>query len=311
MKPDRAVLVLPKPLHQKLEAGLLGLLQAHDRDAEDFSQPAGEAALTPPDSVSWEVFKNPATLFIGAVAAVVLELAEPRVRTGVWEHTSFRSDPLQRLRRTGLATMLTVYGPRSRAERMIAKVERMHAQVRGVTPQGRAYWAADPELLDWVQATASFGFLEAYSAYVRPLSDAERDRFYAEGEPAARLFGATTAPTSQAALQQFFEAMLGRLEASDIVLEFLQIMRRMPALPRLLRPMQGLLIRAAVELVPAPVRERLNLGARWNLRPWQRRVVRAAAQAADRLVLCSSPVVQSCRRMGLPDDYLYTRHTSH
>ena len=105
--------------------------------------------------------------------------------------------------------------------------------------------------------------------------------------------------------------MLGRLEASDIVLEFLQIMRRMPALPRLLRPMQGLLIRAAVELVPAPVRERLNLGARWNLRPWQRRVVRAAAQAADRLVLCSSPVVQSCRRMGLPDDYLYTRHASH
>jgi uncharacterized protein (DUF2236 family) len=43
-----------------------------------------------PDSVSWSVFKNPVSLFIGGVTAVIMELADPRVRTGVWEHTSFR-----------------------------------------------------------------------------------------------------------------------------------------------------------------------------------------------------------------------------
>ena len=52
------------------------------------------------DSVSWRVFKNPLSLFIGGVAAVIMELAEPRVRTGVWEHTTFRLDPIRRLRRT-------------------------------------------------------------------------------------------------------------------------------------------------------------------------------------------------------------------
>ena len=46
----------------------------------DFEQPAGEPALVGPDSVSWQVFRNPVALFVGGIAAVLLELAEPRVR---------------------------------------------------------------------------------------------------------------------------------------------------------------------------------------------------------------------------------------
>lgn len=49
-------------------------------------------------------------LLVGGIAAVILELAEPRVHTGVWEHSLFRSDPVRRLQRTGLAAMATVYG---------------------------------------------------------------------------------------------------------------------------------------------------------------------------------------------------------
>jgi ER-bound oxygenase mpaB/B'/Rubber oxygenase, catalytic domain len=44
----------------------------------------------------------------GGVTAVNMELAEPGVRT-VWEHTTFRVNPIRRLRRTRLATMVTVY----------------------------------------------------------------------------------------------------------------------------------------------------------------------------------------------------------
>ena len=86
----------------------------------DFTRPAGESALVSPDSVSWRVFKNPIALYVGGITAVLLELAEPRVRTGVWEHTTFRTDPIPRMERTGLAAMVTVYGARSEAERMIA-----------------------------------------------------------------------------------------------------------------------------------------------------------------------------------------------
>ncbi len=66
----------------------------------DFAAPAGAPALFAPDSVSWRVMKNPVALIVGGLAAVILELAEPRVRTGVWEHTSFRRDPETRMRRT-------------------------------------------------------------------------------------------------------------------------------------------------------------------------------------------------------------------
>lgn len=200
--------------------------------AIDFTQPAGEPALTSPNSVSWQVFKNPVSLFIGGTTAVLLELAEPRIRSGVWDHTSFRTDPLPRLARTGLAAMVTVYGAKSVAEKMIAGVGRMHAHVGGVTPAGQAYQATDPELLDWVQATASFGFLQAYHSFVRPLSPADRDRFYAEAAPAARLYGARGAPTSEAILAQQLQAMRPKLGQSQIVFDFLNIMRRTPGRAR-------------------------------------------------------------------------------
>lgn len=273
--------------------------QPKDLPVFDFTTPPGEPALALPDSVSWQVFGNPVALFIGGVTAVLLELAEPRVRSGVWDHTSFRTDPLPRMKRTGLAAMVTVYGARSRAEAMIAGIGRMHGRVAGVTPDGQPYRADDPELLDWVQATASYGFMEAYHRFVRPLTDAERDRFYAEAAPAARLYGATGAPTSVAALEACFEAMRPKLEPSAIVMDFLSIMRRTAILPGPLWATQGLFIRAAVALLPAWTRETLGLGAAWSLRPWEARLVRAAGALAERMPVPGGPRDQARRRLGL------------
>lgn len=272
----------------------------------DFAVPAGEPALAAPDSVSWRVFKNPVALFVGGVTAVILELAEPRVRTGVWEHSSFRADPLTRLKRTGLAAMVTVYGARSVAEDMIAGVGRQHARVAGTTPGGTAYRADEVDLLDWVQATASFGFLEAYRSLVEPLSDADRDRFYAEAAPAARLYGALGAPTSQAEWEAQLAAMLPRLERSEIVLEFLALMRGVKAAGPLSR-LQHPLIRAAVGLVPAEVRGVLGLGRDWLPRPMELPVIRAAARIADRAPIPGAPPYEACVRMGLPGAWLYRR----
>ena len=302
-------IVLPWPLQSSLEAAARALLEPSDRAHIDFSRPTGEAALVSPDSVSWRVFKNPVSLFIGGVTAVIMELAEPRVRTGVWEHTTFRVDPIRRLRRTGLAAMVTVYGARSMAEAMIARVRRMHDMVTGITPSGEAYCANDPELLNWVQGTAAYGFLQAYHAYVQPLSLSERDRYYAEGDPAAALYGATGAPTSEAELEMLFQAMAGRLERSDIVFEFLAIMRSAPILPLLLRPAQHLLVRAAVDLTPHWMRTILGLDGH-GLHAWEAEVVRQAGAFADRLVLESNPAVQACRRMRLPGDYLYVHRNA-
>jgi uncharacterized protein (DUF2236 family) len=297
-------IVLPGPLQSSLEAMARVLLEHGDRSHIDFSRPVGEAALLSPESVSWRVFKNPLSIFIGGVTAVIMELAEPRVRTGVWEHTTFRLDPIRRLRRTGLAAMVTVYGARSTAEPMIARIRRMHEMVAGTAASGEAYRANEPELLNWVQGTAAHGFLQAYHMYVQPLSSPERDRYYAEGVPAASLYGATGAPTSEVEVEMLFHAMAGRLEPSEIVLEFLRIMRSAPILPLLLRPAQDLLVRAGVDLTPDWVRRILGLPGH-GLHPWEAKVIRQAGALADCLVLASNPAVQACRRMCLPADYLY------
>ena len=303
-----APIVLPWPLRSGLEVATRALFGLGDQSCADFLRPPGEAALVSPDSVSWRVFKNPLSLFIGGVAAVIMELAEPRVRTGVWEHTTFRIDPIGRLRRTGLAAMITIYGARGTAEAMIARVRRMHDRISGSTPAGKAYRANDPELLNWVQGTAAYGFLQAYHAYVRPLSDLERDRYYAEGTLAASLYGAS-ASTSEAALEMRFEAMANQLERSDILFEFLAIMRSAPILPLPLRPVQPLLIRAAIDLTPHWLRRIVGLTDH-GLDAWEAGVVRQIGALADRIVLETNPAVQACRRMRLSANYLYVHHNA-
>jgi uncharacterized protein (DUF2236 family) len=233
---------------------------------------------------------------------VLLELAEPRVRDAVWQHSSFRRDALTRLRRTALAAMMTVYGPQERARAMIAGVVRAHGRVAGTTAEGLAYHASDPALLDWVQATASFGFIAAWDAHVRPLAADEWDRALAEAVPAARLYGATGAPASRADLDALFRRIDAQLVPSPIIAEFLAVMRAVPALPWPLRPVQHLLLRAAVSLLPPHLIDRLGL-APLRLGPAQRAIVTLAARAADRVPIAGSPAAQSCERLGLPADW--------
>jgi uncharacterized protein (DUF2236 family) len=295
------------PIRGALDSAASAFLAGVGGPKVDFSEPKGEAALTDPDSVSWRIFKNPVALFVGGVTAVILELAEPRIRTGVWEHTTFRTNPVARLRRTGLAAMITVYGPRSVSEKMIAGVTRMHERVSGLTPAGEPYRATDPELMNWVQATAAFGFLEAYHAYVAPLTEAERDRYFAEGQTAARLYGAPGAPRSRADWNALYARMRPLFERSDIIFEFLSIMRAAPALPGPVRLTQGTLIRAAIDLVPDDARQILGIDKSYGLRPFEKLLVRRMGKRADRWPLPSSPAAQACTRMGRPADYLYRR----
>ena len=298
-------LPVPALLQAQIEAAARSFLAPAGEEALDFASPPGEPALVAPDSVSWRVFKNFVALYVGGVAAVLLELAEPSVRSGVLDHSGFHEDPVRRMRRTGLAAMTSVYGARSRAEAMIAGVVRLHETVSGVTPGGHAYQANDPELLRWVHATAVFGFGQAYHLYVRPFAEDEFDRLFQEASPAGRLYGVPDPVGSTAELQALFAAMRGRLEPSPALFEFIAVMRKAPVLPRPVRRIQRLLVRAAVDITPGWARARLRLGPRFGLRSWQRPLVQQLGAFADRIPVRSSPPVQACLRLGLDEDYLY------
>ena len=159
--------------------------------------------------------------FRGAIGAVLLEFADARIRSGVWDHSTYKADPIGRSRRTGIAAMVGVYGPQSAARRVIQGVNNMHARVAGHTPGGEAYSARDPDLLDWVSATAAYGFVTAYDRFVAPLRPADQARYWREGSGLARLYGVTRAPRSTDDFLAMMEALLAFKRAgADGVLSY-------------------------------------------------------------------------------------------
>jgi len=271
----------------------------------DYSQPAGEPAYLDPGSVHWRVYKNPIALAIGGVAAVLLEFADARIRSGVWDHSTYKADPIGRSKRTGIAAMVGVYGPQSAARRVIQGVTNMHSRVEGATPSGEAYKALDVELLDWVSATAAYGFLNAYDRFVSPVSEADKSRFYAEGAPIARLYGVQYAPKSTADFLGMMDKLVDRFEPHPIVEEFLAIIQSGQAAPNMPKPLHRALARASVSLLPPIVREKLKLGREYDLTLFDRLALKAVGKLADHVPTKNSPPAQASRRLGLPEDFLY------
>lgn len=273
--------------------------------AIDFAGPVGEPALLAPDSVQWRIYKNPIALGIGGIAAVLLEFAEPRIRSGVWDHSTYKADPIGRSRRTGLVAMLACYGPASTARQAIGQVNRLHGKVKGETPGGAKYRALDPLLLDWVAATASYGFLMAYDRFVHPLSDADKDRFMADGDAIGREFGARHTPPTVDAFMTMMDALEPHFEPHPIIFEFLDIIQSGRAAPGVPRFLHRAIARASVSLLPAHIRQRLDLGSRFDLTRFDRTALRFAGRLADRHVDRAAPHCKASVRLGLPYDFLF------
>ena len=190
------------------------------------------------------------------------------------------------------------------AEGLAAKVRVLHHEVRGVTAAGEPYRATDPDLLQWVQATSSFGFVGAYSRYARALGERAEDRFHTEAAQAAHLYGVPSTSRTAAAVRGLLNDTAPRLETSATLREFLHLMRSSPIMPPGIRALQPLFVRAAIDLLPPWLQGRLALLGE-GLKPGERLLVGALAGAADLIPLSASPAVMACRRLDLPPDYLF------
>jgi uncharacterized protein (DUF2236 family) len=265
----------------------------------NYLEPAGDPGIFGPASVAWRVLSNPASVFIGGITAVLLELAEPSVRSGVWDHTDFRRDPVGRMRRTGLAAMVITYGCTRDAEAAMSRIRRVHEGITGITPDGQAYRANDPELLTWVHVTAGYGFLNAYLRYVNPrLSRAEQDCYYAESLRVCQYYGIGWAPSSVTEVETYLERMRMRLRYHEILEGFLDLVLNTPVVSAALLPMQRLLVQAAIDLLPSWAREILRLEKGQPMRVAARPLVSAIVTLADR-VIRNGPPQQARQRMGL------------
>lgn len=156
---------------------------------------AVDTGLFGPRSVSWKVNREQVML-LGGGCALLLQIAHPLVAAGVAGHSSFKADPMRRLRRTLDATLAIIFGTTEEAERAAAGVRAVHARVRGELPEavgpfaaGTRYDAQDPELLLWVHATLVDASIRSYRLFVDEFRPGEVDRYYEETKVAARILG--------------------------------------------------------------------------------------------------------------------------
>ena len=271
----------------------------------DFRNPPGEPSSLDPDSMHWKIYKNPVAMAVGGVAAVLLEFADARIRSGVWDHSIYRQDPIGRSKRTGVAAMVGVYGPKRAAERVVQGVTNMHARVSGTTPKGEAYRALDVELLDWVIATAAYGFLTAYDTFVERVPESDKSRYYAEAAPGAMLYGVQHSPMSTADFFDMMNRLIHRFEPHPINEEFLAIIqsgRAAPGTPKYLSRAMG---RASVSLLPRIVRDKLGLGPKYDLSAIDRVAVKALGRFLERTPIPGSPPCDASLRVGLPANFLF------
>jgi uncharacterized protein (DUF2236 family) len=207
-------------------------------------------------AVAWRVHGDVASMMVGGVTGLLLQMLHPAVLAGVWDHSNFRTDMHGRLRRTARFIALTTYGGRAEAEAVIARVRGIHDHVRGVLPGGTPYAANDPSLLAWVHVTETTSFLNAWIRYAEPgMSGADQDRYFAEMAQVARALGADPVPSTRSGARRLIETMRPRLRCDARTREVARLIltRRGPNM--LMEPVQALAVQASIDLLPAWARQ--------------------------------------------------------
>jgi uncharacterized protein (DUF2236 family) len=202
-----------------------------------FGGAPGDPGLTGPGSMSWEINGDIASVLIGGVSAIVMEILHPSVMAGVQDLSSYREDPLRRGRTTFGYVVTTTFASTHAAQRLIGAVKRMHGRVEGTRPDGVPYRALDPELIGWVHTCIPWAVMTAFERYNRPLGEDERDRYLAEQAVIGRLGGAGEIPETAAELEEYVEQMRPKLGVTQQTLEFFEFLMSMPFGVRAPRPL--------------------------------------------------------------------------
>jgi uncharacterized protein (DUF2236 family) len=237
------------------------------------------------DAVIRRVNRENVLPLFGGVRALLMQIAHPKVATGVDEHSDFRRRPIRRLRRTLLMTMAIVFGDRETAMTAARTVNQVHTRVRG-----DGYHALDPDLLLWVHATLVDTALVTYETFIQRLSPREREDFYQEMKLLGELLGVPRNhfPAQLADFEAYMESMIaGPVKVDARSLELSREIRR-PSL-RLLpgAAMVPFDVITAGLLHPA-LREQFRL-------PWgrgQQRAFRVAVKTLPRIVAFTPPVLR-------------------
>ena len=191
-----------------------------------------DPGLFGPDSITWRVHSDPASV-VGGVRALLLQALHPVAMAGVATYSDFREDPWGRLSRTAEYIGVTSFGTVDEAERAAARVRMVHNKL-GVDA---------PDLLMWVHAGFVDSLLSSYRRSVR-MSDTDADAYVLEQRESARLIGLDPATvfSTQAELRAYIDSVRSTLAITPEALEAARfiVVPPMESKVRWLTPAQGL-----------------------------------------------------------------------
>jgi uncharacterized protein (DUF2236 family) len=219
-----------------------------------------DEAYLPPGGVARRVHGDLATMLIGGVSALLVQALHPLAMAGVAEHSSYQEDPLGRLRRTAAFVGTTTFGTVAQAEAAVAQVQRVHRRVKGIAPDGRAYSAADPELVTFIHVAEVSSFLASSRRYgPRPLTPEDCDRYYDEVAPVALELGALWVPRSVAEVESYLLRIQPELYMGPQARTARDWLLRGVARRPSERAVYSLVVAAAVGVLPGWARRTLGL----------------------------------------------------
>lgn len=201
-----------------------------------------------------------ASMFVGGLAALLLQSWHPRAMAAVAAHSGYRGDPWGRLQRTSAFLAVTAFGTADHAEQATRAVREIHAGISGVSEDGEPYAASDPHLLRWVHVAEVHAFLTAHQRFgAHPLSAEDCDVYVAQAARTARELGLIDPPETVPELRAQLDGFLPELRGSAAARDAATFLLREPPLPVFARlPYRGLVL-AAIGLLPRACREPLGL----------------------------------------------------
>lgn len=244
------------PVRVGIQSAIRRLLAPDEEPRELADRP--DDGLFGPASATWVVHSDPA-MFVGGVRALLLQTLHPQVMAGVFDHSTYKQDPIGRLQRTAEFVGTTTFAPVADAEAIIERVRRLHTRITGTTPDGVPYDATDPHLLEWVHLTEVDSFLRANQRYgIVALRPADADRYVAEMAEVAVRLGVDDTARSVAQLKVRLADYRPEMRAGSQARDTVRFLVK-PVLDRHLGPAYGAVLAAAVGLLPRFVRRMLWL----------------------------------------------------
>ncbi len=257
-------------IKQSIRHQVVGIF--NDRGKGEIPVSRSADALFGTGSVAWRVHGDVASMMVGGIRSLLMQMLHPSVLAGVWDHSNFQADMHGRLRRTARFIAVTTYADRKLAQATMARVHRVHDHVSGTLPDGTAYHANDPALLAWVHVTETSSFLDAWIRYGEPgMSDADQDRYFAEMALIGRSMGGDPVPTSRSQARALIELMRPQLRVDNRTRTVARLIINGRTTSLAAQAPRRLAVQAAVDLLPQWARTMHGM----SLSPLERPIVRA------------------------------------